>query len=99
MSNVSFSFRGNDPAREAIHTVFLYHAIKAGMTMGIVNAGSSACTTSSTRNCANAVEDVVLNRRPDATERMIEFADTLKAGGAKQEQNLEWRNGAGRASA
>ena len=92
VSNVSFSFRGNDPAREAIHTVFLYHAIKAGMTMGIVNAGMVGVYDDLAPELRERVEDVVLNRRPDATERMIEFAGTLKAGGARQEQNLEWRN-------
>ena len=92
VSNVSFSFRGNDPAREAIHTVFLYHAIKAGMTMGIVNAGMVGVYDDLAPELRERVEDVVLNRRPDATERMIEIAGTLKAGGAKEEQNLEWRN-------
>jgi 5-methyltetrahydrofolate--homocysteine methyltransferase len=92
VSNVSFSFRGNDPAREAIHTVFLYHAIKAGMTMGIVNAGMVGVYDDLSPELRERVEDVVLNRREDATERMIEFAGTLKAGGAKQEQNLEWRD-------
>ena len=91
VSNVSFSFRGNDPAREAIHTVFLYHAIKAGMTMGIVNAGMVGVYDDLDPELRERVEDVVLNRRPDATERMIEIAGTLKAGGAKEEQNLEWR--------
>ena len=93
VSNVSFSFRGNDPAREAIHTVFLYHAIQAGMTMGIVNAGMVGVYDDLPLELRERVEDVVLNRRIDATERMIEFAGTLKAGGGKQEQNLEWRNG------
>ena len=92
VSNVSFSFRGNDPAREAIHTVFLYHAIKAGMTMGIVNAGMIGVYDELDPELRERVEDVVLNRRPDATERMIEFAGTLRAGGAREEQNLEWRN-------
>jgi 5-methyltetrahydrofolate--homocysteine methyltransferase len=92
VSNVSFSFRGNDPAREAIHTVFLYHAIKAGLTMGIVNAGMVGVYDDLDPELRERVEDVVLNRRKDATERMIEFAGTLKAGGSKQEQNLEWRN-------
>jgi 5-methyltetrahydrofolate--homocysteine methyltransferase len=92
VSNVSFSFRGNDPAREAIHTVFLYHAIKAGMTMGIVNAGMVGVYDDLDLELRERVEDVVLNRREDATERMIEFAGTLKAGGKKEEQNLEWRN-------
>jgi len=92
VSNVSFSFRGNDPAREAIHTVFLYHAIKAGMTMGIVNAGMVGVYDELSAELRERVEDVVLNRRPDATERMIEIAGSLKAGGNKQEQNLEWRD-------
>jgi 5-methyltetrahydrofolate--homocysteine methyltransferase len=91
VSNVSFSFRGNDPAREAIHTVFLYHTIKAGMTMGIVNAGMIGVYDDLSAELRERVEDVVLNRRKDATERMIEFAGTLKAGGNKQEANLEWR--------
>ncbi len=91
VSNVSFSFRGNDPAREAIHTVFLYHAIRAGMTMGIVNAGMIGVYDELDPELRERVEDVVLNRRRDATERMIEFAATLKAGGARQEQSLAWR--------
>ncbi|WP_256080518.1 methionine synthase [Massilia sp. YIM B04103] len=93
VSNVSFSFRGNDPAREAIHTVFLYHAIKAGMTMGIVNAGMVGVYDDLAPELRERVEDVVLNRRDDATERMIEFAGTLKAGGKQETQNLEWRKG------
>ncbi|HEY8102166.1 MAG TPA: methionine synthase [Burkholderiaceae bacterium] len=93
VSNVSFSFRGNDPAREAIHTVFLYHAIKAGMTMGIVNAGMVGVYDDLAPELRERVEDVVLNRREDATERMIEIAATLKAGDKKDEQNLEWREG------
>jgi 5-methyltetrahydrofolate--homocysteine methyltransferase len=92
VSNVSFSFRGNDPAREAIHTVFLYHAIKAGMTMGIVNAGMIGVYDDLTGELRERVEDVVLNRRPDATERMIEIAGSLKAGAKQEVQNLEWRN-------
>ncbi|MFZ6741605.1 methionine synthase [Undibacterium sp. JH2W] len=92
VSNVSFSFRGNDPAREAIHTVFLYHAIKAGMTMGIVNAGMVGVYSELDAELRERVEDVVLNRREDATERMIEIAATLKAGGKKEEATLEWRN-------
>ena len=91
VSNVSFSFRGNDSAREAIHTVFLYHAIKAGMTMGIVNAGMMGVYDDLEPELKERVEDVVLNRREDATERMIEFAGTLKAGGKKEEATLEWR--------
>ncbi|HWU82212.1 MAG TPA: methionine synthase, partial [Methylophilaceae bacterium] len=91
VSNVSFSFRGNDPAREAIHTVFLYHAIKAGMTMGIVNAGMMGVYDDLDPALRERVEDVVLNRRPDATERMIEFAATLKADGKKEASIQEWR--------
>ncbi|MES2181388.1 MAG: methionine synthase, partial [Pseudomonadota bacterium] len=91
VSNVSFSFRGNDPAREAIHTVFLYHAIKAGMTMGIVNAGMMGVYDDLAPELKERVEDVVLNRRPDATERMIEIASTLVAGGKKEAATLEWR--------
>jgi 5-methyltetrahydrofolate--homocysteine methyltransferase len=93
VSNVSFSFRGNDPAREAIHTVFLYHAIKAGMTMGIVNAGMMGVYDNLSAELRERVEDVVLNRRDDATERMIEIASTLKAGDKKEEATLEWRSG------
>ncbi len=92
VSNVSFSFRGNDPAREAIHTVFLYHAIRAGMTMGIVNAGMIGVYDDLAPELRECAEDVVLNRRPDATERMIELAATLKADGKKEEQNLVWRD-------
>jgi 5-methyltetrahydrofolate--homocysteine methyltransferase len=94
VSNVSFSFRGNEPAREAIHTVFLYHAIQAGMTMGIVNAGMIGVYDDLEPELKQRVEDVVLNRRPDATERMIEFAGTLVAGGKKQAATLEWRGSA-----
>lgn len=92
VSNVSFSFRGNDHAREAIHTVFLYHAIQAGMTMGIVNAGMMGVYSELAPELREHVEDVVLNRREDATERMVTFAATLTAGGKKIEATLEWRN-------
>ena len=92
VSNVSFSFRGNDAAREAIHTVFLYHAISAGMTMGIVNAGMVGVYSELEPALRERAEDVVLNRRSDATERMIEIAATLQSGGRREEQNLEWRN-------
>ncbi len=91
VSNVSFSFRGNDPAREAIHTVFLYHAIQAGMSMGIVNAGMVGVYDDLAPELRERVEDVVLNRRPDATERMIEIAGTLTAGGKKAASTQEWR--------
>jgi 5-methyltetrahydrofolate--homocysteine methyltransferase len=91
VSNVSFSFRGNEPAREAIHTVFLYHAIKAGMSMGIVNAGMIGIYDELPAELREHVEDVVLNRREDATERMISFAGTLTAGGKKLDSGLDWR--------
>jgi 5-methyltetrahydrofolate--homocysteine methyltransferase len=91
VSNVSFSFRGNNPAREAIHTVFLYHAIKAGMTMGIVNAGMMGVYDDLPAELRERVEDVVLNRRDDATERMIEIASTLVASDKKESTTLEWR--------
>jgi 5-methyltetrahydrofolate--homocysteine methyltransferase len=91
VSNVSFSFRGNDPAREAIHTVFLYHAVKAGLTMGIVNAGQLGVYEDLDPELRERVEDIVLNRRPDATERMIEFAGSLKNDGKREETKLQWR--------
>src|SRR3989440_5545352 len=81
VSNVSFSFRGNDAVREAIHTVFLYHAIRAGMTMGIVNAGPLGVYEEIPAELRERVEDVVLNRRPDAGERLVELATTVKASG------------------
>src|SRR5205085_6653955 len=81
ISNVSFSFRGNDPVREAIHTVFLYYAIRAGLTMGIVNAGQLGVYDELDPELRERVEDVVLNRRPDATERLVTFAETVKAQG------------------
>ena len=84
VSNVSFSFRGNDPVREAIHTVFLYHAIKAGMDMGIVNAGMVGVYDDLDAELRERVEDVVLNRRPDAGERLVEIAENAK-GAAKDD--------------
>jgi 5-methyltetrahydrofolate--homocysteine methyltransferase len=97
VSNVSFSFRGNNPVREAIHTVFLYHAIRAGMDMAIVNAGMLGIYEEIPRDLLDRVEDVILNRRPDATERLVTFADDLKAsqGGASKiesREDLGWRN-------
>ena len=92
VSNVSFSFRGNDPVREAIHTVFLYYAIQAGMDMGIVNAGQLGVYAELDPELRERVEDVVLNRRDDATDRLLEIADKFKTGAAKKEENLEWRN-------
>ena len=91
VSNVSFSFRGNDPVREAIHTVFLYHAIKAGMDMGIVNAGMVGVYDALEPELRERVEDVVLNRRPDAGERLVEIADTAKSGAKDDSKKLEWR--------
>ncbi|UYG09549.1 methionine synthase [Halomonas sp. M4R1S46] len=94
VSNVSFSFRGNNPVREAIHSVFLYHAIRAGLTMGIVNAGQLAVYDDLPEELREAVEDVVLNRRSDSTERLLDLADKYKgdgSGGARKE-DLEWRS-------
>ncbi len=94
MSNVSFSFRGNNIVREAIHSVFLYHAIKAGMDMGIVNAGQLALYEDLPTKLRDAVEDVVLNRREDATERLLDAAEEYKgqAGGQKAKaKDLSWR--------
>ena len=92
VSNVSFSFRGNDPVRDAIHTVFLYHAIQAGMDMGIVYAGQLGVYAELDPELRERVEDVILNRREDATDRLLEVADKFKTGAAKKEENLEWRN-------
>ncbi|WP_186021413.1 methionine synthase [Burkholderia gladioli] len=92
VSNVSFSFRGNDPVREAIHTVFLYHAIQAGMDMGIVNAGQLGVYADLDPELRERVEDVILNRREDSTDRLLEVADKFKTGAARKEENLEWRN-------
>ena len=78
MSNISFSFRGNDPIREAIHTAFLYHAVQAGMTMGIVNAGQLGVYADIPAELLERVEDVLFDRRPDATERLVAFAETYK---------------------
>ncbi len=91
VSNVSFSFRGNDPVREAIHTVFLYHAIQAGMDMGIVNAGMVGVYDDLEPSLRERVEDVVLNRRADAGERLVEIADSAKSGAKDESKKLEWR--------
>ena len=91
VSNVSFSFRGNDPVREAIHTVFLYHAIAAGMDMGIVNAGMVGVYDDLEPELRERVEDVVLNRRDDAGERLVEIAETAKSGAKDESKRLEWR--------
>ena len=93
VSNVSFSFRGNNPVREAIHAVFLYHAIQAGMDMGIVNAGQLAIYDELPAELRERVEDVILNRRSDATERLLEIADKYKGDGgpAEKKEDLAWR--------
>ncbi|HEX8963918.1 MAG TPA: methionine synthase [Rhodocyclaceae bacterium] len=92
VSNVSFSFRGNDPVREAIHTVFLYHAIKAGLTMGIVNAGQLGVYDDLDPVLREKVEDVVLNRKPGAGDALVEFAQTVKGQAKEQAQDLAWRS-------
>jgi 5-methyltetrahydrofolate--homocysteine methyltransferase len=91
VSNFSFSFRGNDPIREAMHTAFLYHAGKAGMTMGIVNAGQLGVYADIPPDLLERVEDVIFNRRPDATERLVDFAETYKAAKKDAVAELEWR--------
>ncbi|MGV3570490.1 MAG: vitamin B12 dependent-methionine synthase activation domain-containing protein, partial [Ramlibacter sp.] len=91
VSNVSFSFRGNDPVREAIHTVFLYHAIQAGMDMGIVNAGMVGVYDELEPVLRERVEDVVLNRRPDAGERLVEVAESAKGASKDEGRKNEWR--------
>ena len=102
VSNVSFSFRGNEPMREAIHTVFLYYAVKEGMTMGIVNAGQLGVYADLDPKLRDLVEDVVLDRAEPVgkteaddertpTERLVQFADTVKGSGAKKEEDLAWR--------
>ncbi len=93
VSNVSFSFRGNDPVREAIHTVFLYHAIRAGMDMGIVNAGMIGVYDDLDAELRERVEDVVLNRRRDAGERLVEIAERAKGAAKDDSARLAWRAG------
>ncbi len=94
VSNVSFSFRGNNPVREAMHSVFLYHAIQAGMDMGIVNAGMMTVYSEIPDELRERVEDVILNRRDDATDRLLEIADKYKGvKGEVKKEDLEWRNG------
>lgn len=94
VSNISFSFRGNEPVREAMHSAFLYHAIKAGMDMGIVNAGQLAVYDDIPKDFLELVEDVLLNRRDDATERLVAFAETVKGKGKEKDESeaLAWRN-------
>ncbi|MEY3439209.1 MAG: hypothetical protein RL265_1794, partial [Bacteroidota bacterium] len=92
VSNVSFSFRGNDKVREAMHAAFLYHAIQHGMDMGIVNPTMLEIYSDIDKELLEHVEDVLLNRREDATERLLELAETVKGDGKKREIDLSWRN-------
>jgi 5-methyltetrahydrofolate--homocysteine methyltransferase len=92
VSNVSFSFRGNNAVREAIHSSFLYHAVSAGMDMGIVNAGQLAVYEELDEALLERVEDVLFNRRPDATERLVVAAESVRGDGKRQEKDLSWRN-------
>jgi 5-methyltetrahydrofolate--homocysteine methyltransferase len=91
VSNLSFSFRGNDAVREAIHSAFLYHAIAAGLDMAIVNAGQIALYEDIPADLLEHVEDIIFDRRPDATERMVSFAETVRGGAMKKELDLSWR--------
>ena len=93
ISNISFSFRGNNTVREAMHSAFLYHAIQAGLDMGIVNAGQLAVYDEVPKDLLELVEDVLLNRRPDATERLIKFAESVKQKGKAEVVEDEWRKG------
>lgn len=95
VSNISFSFRGNNAVREAMHSAFLYHAVQAGLDMGIVNAGQLAVYEEIPKDLLELVEDVLLNRRPDATERLLTFAETVKGGGKRKDKTTEegWRQG------
>jgi 5-methyltetrahydrofolate--homocysteine methyltransferase len=92
ISNLSFSFRGNDAVREAMHSAFLFHAIKAGLDMGIVNAGQLVVYQDIEPELLELVEDVIFDRRPDATDRLVAFADTVKGSGTKREVDLSWRD-------
>jgi len=94
VSNLSFSFRGNEIVREAMHSAFLYHAIRAGMDMGIVNAGQLAVYEDIPKDLLEHVEDVIWNRRPDATERLVEFAERVRGKGKRKELDLAWREAA-----
>ena len=93
VSNLSFSFRGNDRVREAIHSAFLYHAIRAGLDMGIVNAGQLVVYEDIPKDLLEMVEDVIFDRRPDATERLVEFAKSVSGEGSKREVDMSWREG------
>ncbi len=92
VSNISFSFRGNDPMREAMHSAFLFHAIKAGFNMGIVNAGMIGIYDQIPPDLLERIEDVLFNRRPDATDRLVTFAQTVKSQGEKKTEDLSWRS-------
>jgi 5-methyltetrahydrofolate--homocysteine methyltransferase len=92
ISNLSFSFRGNEPIREAMHSAFLYHAIRAGLDMGIVNAGNLPVYDDISPDLLKLVEDVILNKRKDATERLIMYADTVKNAGKKEKTDEQWRS-------
>ncbi|KHD79305.1 B12-dependent methionine synthase [Actinoplanes utahensis] len=91
ISNLSFAFRGNDIVREAMHSAFLFHAVKAGLDMGIVNAGQLAVYQDIPADLLELVEDVIFDRRPDATDRLVTFASTVTGSGAKREVDLSWR--------
>ena len=93
ISNLSFSFRGNDVVREAIHSAFLFHAIKAGLDMGIVNAGQLIVYEDIPKDLLEHVEDIIFNRRPDATERMVAFAEQVKGTGHEARNRSAWREG------
>jgi 5-methyltetrahydrofolate--homocysteine methyltransferase len=93
VSNLSFSFRGNEVVREAIHSAFLFHAIKAGMDMGIVNAGQLIVYEDIPKDLLEHVEDIIFNRRPDATERMVTLAGQVKGSATRRENDLRWREG------
>src|SRR5205823_649571 len=93
VSNLSFSFRGNDRVREAIHSAFLYHAIRGGLDMGIVNAGQLVVYEDIPRDLLEMVEDIIFDRRPDATERLVDFAKSISGAGSKREVDLSWREG------
>jgi 5-methyltetrahydrofolate--homocysteine methyltransferase len=93
ISNLSFSFRGNDRVREAIHSAFLFHAIRAGLDMGIVNAGQLVVYEDIPKELLEMVEDVIFDRRPDGTERLVDFAKSVTGAGSKREVDLSWREG------
>src|SRR5205085_9661733 len=93
ISNVSSSFRGNKSVREAMHAAFLYHAIHAGLTMGIVNAGQLAIYEEIPKDLLELVEDVLLNRRPDATDCLVTYADSVKQTAATAKEEAAWRHG------